>query len=59
MSRTGPPAEHGPDELTTETLRVLPFDEMGTITELADRFGGADELRAALDGLGRYIYDVA
>lgn len=52
-------ATQGPDELTTRVLLTPPFDTMGTVTELAGRFGGPDELGAALDSLGRHIYDVA
>ncbi|GHF50767.1 type I restriction enzyme R subunit [Amycolatopsis bartoniae] len=52
-------ASHGPDELSPQVLRLAPFTEMGSVVELAGRFGGAEDLKQALDQLGQHIYDVA
>lgn len=52
-------AEHGVDELSSQALRVAPFDEMGSVTELASRFGGSKQLRDAMDELGQRLFDVA
>jgi type I restriction enzyme R subunit len=50
---------YGPDELSPQVLRLAPFADMGSVIELAGRFGGADDLKRALDQLGQCIYDVA
>lgn len=52
-------AAHGASELEPSALKVAPFDQMGTLSDLAGRFGGSSELGRALDNLGRHLYDVA
>ncbi|MDR7302343.1 hypothetical protein JOF55_002524 [Haloactinomyces albus] len=32
---------------------------MGSLSNLAERFGGKDELRSALNDLARHLYNVA
>lgn len=52
-------AAHGVSELDPNALKVAPFDGMGTLSDLAGRFGGPSELRQAFDDLGKRLYDVA
>lgn len=52
-------AAYGASELEPSALKVAPFDQMGTLSDLAGRFGGTSELGQALDDLGRHLYDVA
>lgn len=52
-------AAHGVSELDPSALKVAPFDQMGTLSELAELFGGTSELGHALDDLGRHLYGVA
>jgi type I restriction enzyme, R subunit len=51
--------EYGAMELTTSALRVHPFTEMGNIGQIGALFGGPEQLRAAVDHLGEYLFDVA
>ncbi|WP_158633070.1 EcoAI/FtnUII family type I restriction enzme subunit R [Amycolatopsis sp. WAC 01376] len=51
--------EHGASELAPSALRVPPIQHMGTVTQLAKRFGGAPAMHKAIDELGRRIFDVA
>lgn len=51
--------EHDATVLAPATLRVPPLDRLGSVTDLAARFGGADGLHQALDDLGRRLFDVA
>jgi len=46
----------GPDELATASLRVPPLSEMGSPVELANRFGGVDALRTAIEELHDQLY---
>ncbi|WP_420639942.1 EcoAI/FtnUII family type I restriction enzme subunit R [Candidatus Poriferisocius sp.] len=46
----------GPGELASASLRVPPLSEMGSPVELADRFGGAEELRSAIAALHDELY---
>lgn len=48
--------EHGPRELEPGVLEVPPFAELGSVTELAERFGGPVELRTAFDELNASLY---
>ena len=51
-------AAYGPGELRLpDVLDTPPISDMGTVVELARRFGGALELRAALDELQQHLYD--
>jgi type I restriction enzyme R subunit len=50
-------AGHGADELALpDALRVPPLDTLGNPSEIIRRFGGAAELRAAVDELTNLIY---
>jgi type I restriction enzyme R subunit len=49
---------NGPDDLDTKVLDMTPFRDMGSPAELAARFGGVPELRAAVDELGRRIFAI-
>lgn len=52
-------AEHGSPQLKPETLGVRPFTEMGSVVELADRFGGAGPLHEAIDELSKRLLEAA
>lgn len=52
-------AAHGEQELDMTVLRAPALAYLGTPTELADRFGGAQGLRSAMDQLGEMIYEPA
>ena len=42
-------AEHGPAEFTIpDSLKVPPLSDLGNVTEITQRFGGADPFRAAV-----------
>jgi type I restriction enzyme R subunit len=48
---------HGVGQFNLEAvLQVKPLSDFGTVTEIADRFGGADKLLAAVDGLVERLY---
>jgi type I restriction enzyme R subunit len=50
-------AEHGPAEFTIpESLKVPPLSELGNVTEITQRFGGADQFRAAVAKLQELLY---
>ncbi|RCG32399.1 DEAD/DEAH box helicase [Sphaerisporangium album] len=49
-------ATHGEEELNLTVLRAPALAQLGTPTELADRFGGREELREAVDQLSEKIY---
>jgi type I restriction enzyme R subunit len=50
-------AEHGIQELNIpEALEVPPLSEMGTVPDLVARFGGAAQLRGAVEELNRLLY---
>jgi type I restriction enzyme R subunit len=49
-------AEAGPSELSLDVLRVPPLSELGTPVEIAERFGGAEGLRQAVDRLQEMLY---
>ncbi|MDT8911277.1 EcoAI/FtnUII family type I restriction enzme subunit R [Amycolatopsis sp. PS_44_ISF1] len=51
--------EHGASELAPNALRVPPIQQMGTVTQLAKRFGGAQAMHEAIDELGKHVFDVA
>jgi type I restriction enzyme R subunit len=51
--------EHGPVELRLNVLNLPPLRDLGSPSELADRFGGGGKLREVLDRLGEYVYDAA
>jgi type I restriction enzyme R subunit len=51
--------EHGSTELTTRALLVAPLNTMGSVSDLAARFGGAEKLHHALDELGKRLFEVA
>jgi type I restriction enzyme R subunit len=46
----------GVDELDVSALRSTAYDSLGTVVEIAGRFGGSDGLRAAIDKLSELIY---
>lgn len=49
-------AAFGPDELAPASLRVPPISDLGSPVELADKFGGVEHLRAAIDELRDLLY---
>ncbi len=50
-------AEHGPSEFTIpDSLKVPPVSDLGNVSEIISRFGGADELRAAVTKLQKLLY---
>jgi len=50
-------ADHGTDQLILpDTLRVPPISERGTVADIVRYFGGADELRNAVNELQAHIY---
>ena len=49
-------ATRGGEELEVTALRSGAYEEMGTIIEIAARFGGTDRLHGAIDELNRLIY---
>ncbi|MDQ1038560.1 type I restriction enzyme R subunit [Streptomyces sp. V3I8] len=51
--------EKGATELEAGALRVPPFRQLGTIRQLAARFGGTPQMHEAIDDLGKRIFDVA
>ena len=49
-------AEAGPSELSLDVLKVPPLTEFGTPVEIAERFGGTEALREAVDRLQAILY---
>jgi type I restriction enzyme R subunit len=50
-------AEHGPSEFSIpDSLKVPPISELGNVSEIIRRFGGADELRTAVTKLQELLY---
>lgn len=49
-------AESGPSELTLDVLKVPPLADLGTPVEIAERFGGPERLREAVDRLQDHLY---
>ena len=49
-------AAFGPGELTPASLRVPPLSAMGSPVELANRFGGVEQLRSAISALHDELY---
>jgi type I restriction enzyme R subunit len=46
-------------QLKPETLGVSPFAEMGSVAELANRFGGAKPIHEAIDELSRRLLEAS
>lgn len=50
-------AEHGPAEFTIpDSLKVPPLSDLGNVSKITQRFGGADELRDAVARLQAPLY---
>jgi type I restriction enzyme, R subunit len=50
-------ADHGPVEFTIpDSLKVPPISNLGNVSEIIDRFGGAEQLRAAVTKLQELLY---
>lgn len=49
-------ATKGAEELDVAALRSDVYSPMGTVVEIADRFGGSDSLRSAVDKLSELVY---
>lgn len=49
-------AEQGPDEISMEALTISPLRQRGTRMQLAEAFGGPDQLRSWLDDLQDWLY---
>lgn len=50
-------AEHGLSEFSIpESLKVPPISKLGNVSEIINRFGGADELRSAVTQLQQLLY---
>ena len=50
-------ADHGVAQFTDEKiLQVPPLSSHGNVLEIAGRFGGASQLRGALDEMQRLLY---
>lgn len=50
-------AEHGPSEFSIpDSLKVPPISELGNVSEITQRFGGADQFRAAVVKLQELLY---
>lgn len=52
-------ASRGAEELEVGALVSNAYDDLGTIVELARRFGGRDRLRGALEDLNSLIYEAS
>jgi type I restriction enzyme R subunit len=52
-------ADHGSTQLTPETLEVPPFTEMGTVVQLAQRFGGPQPMHAAVDEVSKRLLEAS
>jgi type I restriction enzyme R subunit len=50
-------AEHGPAEFSIpDSLKVPPISNLGNVTEITQRFGGAEQFRAAVAKLQELLY---
>ena len=49
-------AAFGPEELAPASLQVPPLSEMGSPVELANQFGGVEQLRSAISALHDELY---
>ena len=50
-------AEHGPAEFSIpDSLKVPPLSDLGNVTEITQRFGGADQFREAVSKLQELLY---
>jgi type I restriction enzyme, R subunit len=50
-------AEHGPAEFSIpDSLKVPPLADLGNVTEITQRFGGADQFRTAVTKLQELLY---
>lgn len=50
-------ADHGPSEFSIpDSLKVPPISDLGNVSEIISRFGGVDELRAAVTKLQKLLY---
>jgi type I restriction enzyme, R subunit len=49
-------AARGADELDISALKSQAYRPLGTVVQIADRFGGDDSLRSAIDKLSELIY---
>jgi type I restriction enzyme R subunit len=49
-------AEHGASQFAPDVLQVPPLSAFGTVTEIAARFGGVEELLAAIEKLQAAVY---
>ena len=50
-------SEIGPDGLDVpDVLKVQPLSDMGSTSEIVDRFGGTDEMKAAINELQSQLY---
>jgi type I restriction enzyme, R subunit len=52
-------AEHGSPQLKPETLEVRPLSDLGSVVELASRFGGARQLHEAIDELSKRLLEAS
>ncbi|MFE2426477.1 EcoAI/FtnUII family type I restriction enzme subunit R [Streptomyces sp. NPDC059373] len=52
-------AEYGSPQLKPETLNVRPFTEMGSVTELADRFSDTKPIHEAIDELSKRLLEAS
>ena len=51
-------SQHGPDELKIpDALNVPPISDHGNVAEIATSFGGADQLRNAVEELQKLLYE--
>ena len=49
--------ENGTDQLRLpDALRIAPISDHGNAMEIAAKFGGADQLRSAVNGLSQLLY---
>lgn len=51
--------EHGPSDLDPEVLSVPPLSDLGSVTELAQRFGEVGRFRDVLDEVSRRLYEAS
>jgi len=49
-------AEHGTTQFALEVLKVPPLSDFGTVGEIARFFGGADQLKSAVEQLQTLLY---
>ena len=48
--------EYGASELSADIIKVHPISEKGTVFEIAEEFGGVNELKTAIYNLQQMIY---